>query len=111
MLPIGSAPPICCAANIRQPALLVGHSLGDAAVLAAAGRIPEIKAVATLAAPSEPAQIEQLLGAAAERLRNGDEATEIELFGRRFTIKRQFIEDVEKQNCVTASCIWGGPCW
>ncbi len=105
-----------CAADLlrseyQAPTLLVGHSLGDAAVLAAAGRIPEIKAVATLAAPSEPAQIEQLLGAAAERLRNGDEAAEIELFGRRFTIKRQFIEDVEKQNCVTASCIWGGPCW
>lgn len=59
--------------------------------------------MATLAAPSEPAQIEQLLGATAERLRNSDEEAEVELFGSRFTIKRQFIEDVEKTklcNCV-----------
>lgn len=92
---------LVCAADLLRdkyeaPALLVGHSLGGAAVLAAAGRIPEVKAVATLAAPSEPAHVEHLLGAAAGRLHNGDDAVEVELFGRRFTIKRQFIEDVEK---------------
>lgn len=63
-----------CAADLlrseyQAPALLVGHSLGGAAVLAAAGRIPEVKTVAALAAPSEPAQIEQLLGATATRRR------------------------------------------
>lgn len=100
---------LVCAADVlrrdyRAPALLVGHSLGGAAVLAAAGRIAEVTAVATLAAPSEPAHVEQLLGAAAAHLRNGDDAVEVELFGRHFTIKRQFIEDVERtrlRDCVT----------
>lgn len=99
---------LVCAADLlrseyRAPALLVGHSLGGAAVLAAAKHIPEIKAVATLAAPSEPAHVMHLIGAAAAQLRNGDDSAEVELFGRHFTIKRQFVEDVEKtklRNCV-----------
>ncbi|MCE2999565.1 MAG: alpha/beta fold hydrolase, partial [Betaproteobacteria bacterium] len=39
-------------AHHGAPAILIGHSLGGAAILAAAGRIPEAKAVATIAAPS-----------------------------------------------------------
>jgi putative redox protein len=41
----------------RAPALLIGHSLGGAAVLAAAGRVPEARAVATIAAPSDPGHV------------------------------------------------------
>ena len=45
----------------RAPGLLIGHSLGGAAVLAAAGRIPEVKAVATVNAPCDPEHVAHLL--------------------------------------------------
>src|ERR1700760_364093 len=52
---------VLAADHLRQtrkaPAILIGHSLGDAAILAAAGKIPEAKAVATIAAPSDPAHV------------------------------------------------------
>ena len=77
----------------QAPALLVGHSLGGAAVLVAGSRIPEVRAVATLAAPSDT---EHLLGlfdadlAAIER----DGRAEVNLAGRRFPITKQFVDDV-----------------
>jgi uncharacterized OsmC-like protein/pimeloyl-ACP methyl ester carboxylesterase len=80
----------------RAPALLVGHSLGGAAVLAAAGRIPEARAVATIAAPAEPAHVRRLLGDAAETIERDGEA-EVELGGRRFRIRRDLLEDVAGQ--------------
>ena len=46
----------------RAPSLLIGHSLGGAAVLAAAGRVPEVDAVATIAAPSYPGHVASLFG-------------------------------------------------
>jgi putative redox protein len=53
----------------EPPALLVGHSLGGAAVLAAAGRIPEALAVATIGAPADPAHVTKLLETAVSNLR------------------------------------------
>lgn len=90
---------LVCAADAmrrsgRAPALLVGHSLGGDAVLAAAAHIPEATAVATLGAPAEPIDVEHLLGAAAARLRAGEDVAEVSLYGRRFVIRRQFLEDV-----------------
>ena len=55
----------------RAPALLVGHSLGGAAVLAAAARIPEVAAVATINAPADPAHVARLFRAAPRRDRGG----------------------------------------
>ncbi len=81
----------------QAPRLLVGHSLGGAAVLAAASRIPEVTAVATLAAPSDPAHVAAVL--TTDALREIDEAGEarVELAGRPFTITRQFLEDIGGQ--------------
>ena len=79
--------------NYRAPALLAGHSLGGAAVLAAAPQIPEAKAIATLAAPFNPAHVLGLLkGAQEEILRKGE--AEVEIAGRAFRISRQFLEDI-----------------
>ena len=75
------------------PQLLIGHSLGGAAVLAAAHRIPEAVAVATIAAPFEPAHIRHLLAPAAAELAAKGEA-EIDLAGRRFRIKQQLLDDL-----------------
>jgi putative redox protein len=80
----------------RAPELLIGHSLGGAAVLAAAARVPEARAVATLGAPADPAHATGLLGDAVERIREQGEA-EVELAGRRFRIRRQLLEDLAAQ--------------
>jgi putative redox protein len=75
------------------PALLIGHSLGGAAVLAAAGRIPEAKAVVTIGAPFEPGHVAHLLAPARAEIESRGEA-EVDLGGRRFRVRRQFLEDI-----------------
>jgi putative redox protein len=75
------------------PAILVGHSLGGAAVLAAAGQIPETVAVATIGAPFEPAHVRRLLAPAVAAIDAAGEA-EIELAGRTFRIRKQFLDDL-----------------
>lgn len=80
----------------RAPALLIGHSLGGAAVLSAAQGIPEAKAVVAIAAPSDPGHVVGLFGDQAARIESEGEA-EVSLAGRPFRIKRQFIEDVAEQ--------------
>jgi alpha-beta hydrolase superfamily lysophospholipase len=81
----------------RAPTLLVGHSLGGAAVLAAAVHVPESKAVVTLAAPSDPAHVTGLFRDRLAEIEHAGEA-EVELAGRSFKIKRQFLSDVAEQN-------------
>ena len=78
------------------PRLLVGHSLGGAAVLVAAHELPEVRAVATIAAPSDPAHVEHLIGCSLEGLAPDEEAT-VELAGRPFRMKRRFLDDVRAQ--------------
>lgn len=79
--------------RFAAPQILVGHSLGGAAVLAAARRVPESVAVATIGAPSDPAHLRETLDEAAPSLATED-ATEVRLAGRRFTIRRQLLEDL-----------------
>ena len=83
-------------AEYQAPALLVGHSLGGAAVLAAAGDIPECKAVATIGAPADPAHVAHNFQPKISEIQEQGEA-EVTLAGRRFTIKKQFIEDIQGQ--------------
>jgi putative redox protein len=78
------------------PALLVGHSLGGAAVLAAGGDIPEVEAIATVNAPASPAHLLKLLAPKRDEIEARGEA-EIELAGRNFCIRKQFLEDIEGQ--------------
>jgi putative redox protein len=92
---------LSAAANfLRQsegaPDILVGHSLGGAAVLAVAERIPEARAVATIGAPADPGHVAHLLSAATEELHARGEA-EVVLAGRPFRIKRQLLEDLAAQ--------------
>lgn len=77
------------------PSLLIGHSLGGAAVLKAATEIPDIKAVATLGAPFDPGHVTHNFAAQVpEIIEKG--AAEVSLGGRPFTIGRQFVEDVSE---------------
>jgi len=75
------------------PAILIGHSLGGAAVLAAADRIPDARAVVTIAAPYDPAHVTGLFKEHVDAIREKGEL-EVELAGRPFTITRGFIDDV-----------------
>ena len=85
------------ATRLSAPSLLIGHSLGGAAVLASVPQIPSIRAVATLGAPSTPAHVtENFSGALAEIEENGE--AEVTLAGRPFTIKKSFIDDLETAN-------------
>jgi len=82
--------------SYEAPKLLIGHSLGGAAVLAAAGRVPEAQAVATIAAPADPAHVAAHFTEARAEIEAAGEA-EVLLVGRPFRIKKQFLEDIETQ--------------
>jgi uncharacterized OsmC-like protein/pimeloyl-ACP methyl ester carboxylesterase len=77
----------------KAPAILIGHSLGGAAILAAAAQIPEAKAVVTIAAPSDPSHVTGLFADRIEEIRQQGKA-EVSLAGRPFTIKREFLDDI-----------------
>src|SRR5258705_12022306 len=77
----------------RAPAILVGHSLGGAAVLAAAAAVPEARAVVTIAAPSDPAHVTGLFKDHLQDL-SEDGEIDVTLAGRPFRIKRAFLDDV-----------------
>ncbi|MBH5367439.1 bifunctional alpha/beta hydrolase/OsmC family protein [Bradyrhizobium glycinis] len=77
----------------KAPSILIGHSLGGAAILAAAGQIPEARAVATIAAPSDPAHVTGLFSEHLDNIRAQGEV-EVSLAGRPFRIKREFLDDI-----------------
>jgi uncharacterized OsmC-like protein/pimeloyl-ACP methyl ester carboxylesterase len=81
-------------ATRMAPALLVGHSLGGAAVLAAAVDIPEARAVVTIGAPADAAHVVKNFAADVGRI-EATGAAEVTLGGRKFTIRKHFLEDVE----------------
>ena len=78
------------------PSLLIGHSLGGAAVLAVTHRIPEVRAVATVGAPADPDHISHLLRESRAEIEARGEA-EVQLSGRTFRVRRQFLDDIAAQ--------------
>ena len=79
------------------PAILIGHSLGGAAVIAAAEKIPDARAVVTIAAPFDPAHVVGLFKEHVEAIRAKGEL-EVALAGRPFRIKREFLEDAAQRS-------------
>ncbi len=86
----------------KSPTLLVGHSLGGAAVLFAGSEIESVKAVTTIGAPSNPAHVQKQLGSALEVIKKEGMA-DVTLAGRPFTFKKQFIDDLESLSCANAA--------
>ncbi|MBI3707243.1 MAG: OsmC family protein [Proteobacteria bacterium] len=85
----------------EAPKILIGHSLGGAAVLAAAGKVPEAEAVATIGAPADPAHVRHLLkDSIADIAANGE--AEVAIAGRSFRIRKQFLDDIAAQNLQAA---------
>jgi len=80
----------------RAPALLVGHSLGGTAVLAAASRIPEAAAVATIASPFDPDHVLGLIKDSVEKI-DAEGDARVAIAGRDFRIKKQFLDDIRAQ--------------
>jgi uncharacterized OsmC-like protein/pimeloyl-ACP methyl ester carboxylesterase len=87
--------------HLRQtkgvPAILIGHSLGGAAVLAAANRIPDAKTIVTIGAPSDPAHVTGQFADSVAKIREQGQA-EVSLAGRPFTIKRAFLDDIAEHS-------------
>ena len=82
--------------SYEAPAILIGHSFGGTAVLAAAERIPEAKAVVTIGAPADVAHVLGQLSGSLDRIRSEGQA-EVKLAGRSFRLRRSFVEDAEMQ--------------
>jgi putative redox protein len=95
---------VAAAQHMRQtwqaPRLLIGHSLGGAAMLAAARQVPEARAVVTLCAPSDPAHVTGLFGASLAAIEADGEA-EVQLAGRPFRIRREFLADAAQHRLDT----------
>ena len=81
----------------KAPAILIGHSLGGAAILAAAGQIPDATAVVTIAAPSDPAHVTHLFRDRVEDIRTHGKV-EVQLAGRPFHITSEFLDDIAEQS-------------
>ena len=80
--------------NHEAPEILIGHSLGGAAVLASANTMPTVKIVATIGAPDNVSHLEQLFGEQNLETIEKDGEAEVQLAGRSFKIKKQFLDDV-----------------
>ncbi len=79
--------------NYQAPSLIIGHSLGGTAVLAAAGNIPELRGVVTIGAPAEADHVVHQFACDIDAIQRDGES-EVTLGHRKFTIKKQFIDDL-----------------
>ncbi|MEM9343966.1 MAG: alpha/beta fold hydrolase [Pseudomonadota bacterium] len=77
----------------RAPKMLIGHSLGGAAVLRAAPDLPSVRAVATIGAPFDPEHVTHNFGTSLDTI-HSEGVAEVDLGGRMFRIKREFVADV-----------------
>ncbi|MEM9917018.1 MAG: alpha/beta fold hydrolase [Bacteroidota bacterium] len=83
--------------HYEAPSILIGHSLGGAAVIFAADRLASVRAVATIGAPSEPKHVQHLLRDKLEDIQAEGKAM-VHIGGREFTIKRAFLHDLNSKN-------------
>ncbi len=81
----------------HAPSILVGHSLGGAAVIQAAARLPAVQAVATIGSPFDPEHVKGLFEGSLEVIREEGDA-QVSIAGRTFTIRQDFLADLETQN-------------
>ncbi|MGR7811950.1 bifunctional alpha/beta hydrolase/OsmC family protein [Lacinutrix undariae] len=83
--------------NYTAPTLLIGHSLGGAAAIFAAAEIESVKAVATVGAPSHPKHVQHLIQSSVDEIKTTGQAN-VNIGGRPFTIKKQFLDDIETKS-------------
>ena len=80
----------------RSPSLLIGHSLGGAAVLAAGGELADVRAVVTIATPFDVSHVERLFTNLDELIERGE--AEVRIGGRAFRMRRSFIDDLREHD-------------
>lgn len=80
----------------QAPGIIMGHSLGGAAVLQAAGKIDSVKAVCTIGAPCNPSHVQHLMEHKISEIEEKGEASVV-LAGRKFKVKKQFLDDLREQ--------------
>ncbi len=78
------------------PSLLIGHSLGGAAVIFAAAELPSVKAIATIGTPSSPGHVKHLIRSDISEIQEKGKA-KVNVGGRDFTIKEQFLNDLNEK--------------
>jgi putative redox protein len=83
--------------HFKAPRIIIGHSLGGAAVLQAASRIPSAVAVVSIAAPADPGHVKKALGSSKAMIESRGEA-DVNLAGRTFRIKKHFLDDLKMVN-------------
>lgn len=83
--------------NYTTPSVLIGHSLGGAAVIFASIHISGIKAVATIGAPSNPKHVSHLFTSGIQEINEKGEAL-LSIGGREFKIQKQFLDDINEKN-------------
>ncbi len=94
--------------NFEAPQLLIGHSLGGAAVLSVAADIPEVRAVVTIGAPSDADHVvHNFKDAVAEIRQKG--VGDVDLAGRTFTIRKEFLDDLAEQSVTRKAAELGKP--
>lgn len=84
-------------ADYEAPKIIIGHSLGGAAVLAAAGAMENVRAVVTIGAPADPPHVKNLFKESIEEIKQVGEAT-VSIGGRPFKVKEQFLLDLEQND-------------
>lgn len=82
--------------HYKAPSLLIGHSLGGAAVIFAASELDSVAAVSTIGAPSSPAHVQHLFKSNVDEI-NATGKAKLNIGGRDFTIKKDFIDDIESK--------------
>ena len=82
------------AESYKAPALLVGHSLGGAAVIQAAHQLPSVKGVVTIGSPFDPGHVSHLFHQEIGKIEQ-EGIAEVNIGGRPFTVKKQFLEDIQ----------------
>lgn len=90
------------------PQLLVGHSFGGAAVLMAADQLPTVRAIATIGAPGDPARVTNLLVRHLDEIEQHGKA-EVTLGGRPFSIRKEFIDDLQRHSAAERVARLGRP--
>ncbi|MEM8935277.1 MAG: alpha/beta fold hydrolase [Pseudomonadota bacterium] len=94
--------------SFEAPKLIIGHSLGGAAVITAANRIPELKGVAVIGAPAHADHVTMQLGDKRDEIEKSGEA-EVLLAGRPFKVKKQFLDDLSSQTVLECAETLGKP--
>ncbi len=85
------------AKNYEAPSILIGHSLGGAAIVFAAKKIDSIKSMVTIGAPANPKHVTHLFKSSIDEIKEKGKAL-LNIGGRSFNIKKQFLDDINEKN-------------